>query len=445
MRSPRLILLLAAALLVAAELVSLTVLLRGLGDHQSRRTSVALDRAMMLMPRIADWVRTRGGTPGEVLVAPWIEPFDQMIIEDLNASNLDSLSRGRLEAGELVVASRVTDPRLGVLGLVQGERGRVLIHLTETAADSRLATERNVIAQHALILLTALAGLVLVVLGRETPAEDTGMPALRAYEEAMARLRLRDDERLAAFDREKNALTSILRDREAMARAGELTAGIVHEVRNSMGAIAAQAKMLEKSEDERIRGSASAIVDEVRTLQSVMDRFLDFIRTEKVQDVDFDLARMVARVAGREGAHRTVQIRIDGSETRVQGDEDLLERAIENVVRNACQATPDGGLVEIKLGADATHAFVIVEDSGPGIADVKAAMRPFESARAGGLGLGLPLVLKILNLHQGTLDLAPRPGRAGTQAVCRWPKSRSSATSGNEPDAFPASEGRSSS
>jgi signal transduction histidine kinase len=115
----------------------------------------------------------------------------------------------------------------------------------------------------------------------------------------------------------------------------------------------------------------------------------------------------------------------------VRGDEDLLERAIENVVRNACQASGPSGRVSLKFGADATHAFVIIEDSGPGITDVQKALRPFESARAGGLGLGLPLVLKILTLHQGTLDLGPRSEGKGTLAVCRWPKATNPATTGN--------------
>lgn len=397
---------------------------------------------MMLMPRVADWVRTRGGTPGEVLVAPWIEPFDRLMIEDLQAVALDEASRRRLDGGELVVSSLVSDPQLSVYGLVRGDRDRVLIRLTEMASDSRLARERTVIAQHALILLTALAGLVLAVLGRESPTEDAARPALRAYEEAMSRLRVRDDLRVATFDREKNALTSVLRDREAMARAGELTAGIVHEVRNSMGAIAAQAKILEKSDEGRGRTLAMAITDEVRTLQSVLDRFLDFIRTEKVQDLEFDLERLVGRVAARERTHRSMTIHIQGGETKVRGDEDLLERAIENVIRNACQASAEGGVVEVKLGADKTHAFVIVEDSGPGIADVQKALRPFESARAGGLGLGLPLVLKILTLHRGSLELGPRPG-GGTQAVCRWPQSTLDATSSNDPGTAgsPASSG----
>ena len=426
-------LLLAAALLVGTELVALSLLLKGIGEHQSQRASAALDRAMMLMPRIADWARTRGGLPGEVLNAPWIEPFDSLVIEDPKTRDLDEAGRARIEAGELVVVSRLADRVISVFGSVRTERDSIVIRLNETSNDaSRLVTDRTLIAQHALILLAALAGLLLAALARETSPEDTSSPALRAYEEAMSRLRLRDDERLATLDREKLRLTGILRDRETMARAGELTAGIVHEVRNSLGAIGTQAKLAQKSSDENCRQAAAAIVDEVRLLQSVMNRFLDFIRTEKVMSDDFDLARLVLRVTAREGANHPVRIDTDGIPTAVSGDEDLLERAIENVVRNACQAAGENGRVLVRFGANATHAFVMVEDTGPGIADIEKALRPFESARAGGLGLGLPLVLKILTLHHGSLELGPGPGGTGTQAVCRWPKAAADATSSNE-------------
>lgn len=426
-------LLLAAALLVATELVALSLLLRGIGEHQSQLASAALDRAMLLMPRIADWARTRGGTPGEILSAPWLEPFDQLVIEDAKTRDLDEGGRARIESGELVVVSRLADRVVSVFGAVRTEKESIVIRLNETSNDaSRLATDRTLIAQHALILLAALAGLFLAVLGRETAPEEMSSPALRAYEEAMSRLRLRDDERLATLDREKLRLTGILRDRETMARAGELTAGIVHEVRNSLGVIATQAKLAEKSSDENCRLAAAAIVDEVRVLQSVMNRFLDFIRTEKVQSDEFDLARLVLRVTARERANHPARIDTDGLATLVRGDEDLLERAIENVVRNGCQAAGENGRVVVRFGADATHAFVMVEDTGPGISDIQKALRPFESARAGGLGLGLPLVLKILTLHHGSLDLGPGPGGQGTLAVCRWPKTVADATSGNE-------------
>ncbi|MBK5257496.1 MAG: hypothetical protein JJE39_15840, partial [Vicinamibacteria bacterium] len=320
--------------------------------------------------------------------------------------------------------SRVSDRILKVLGSVRTDRGQTTFSLSETSADEpRLATDRTLIAQHALILLCALAGLVLAAMGRQPPDSEGSGPALHAYEEAMSRLRLRDDERFASFEREKSALAEILRDKEAMARAGELTAGIVHEMGNSLAAILMHAQVAAKSGDERSRTAGAAMIEEVRFAQGAMASFVDFIRTDAVQLLQFDLSKLVARVAARETAHRPTEIALEGASTLVFGDEDLLERAIENVVRNACQAVGETGAVSVKFGSDSTHAFVIVEDNGPGIKDPDRALRPFESSRAGGLGLGLPLALKILSLHHGTLHVAENLAGRGCQVVCKWPKS----------------------
>lgn len=443
MRTPRVTLLLAAALLVSAELVSLGLLLQGIGEHQSRRAETAKERAAQMMPRVVEWVRAHAATPGVSVSGSWIEPFTELAIDDIQDRGLDENARARLAGGDLVVSSRMADRTLRLFGSVDTTSGPVVFRLTEDSIDaSRVASDRMQVAQHALILLAALAGLLLAVLSRPPASDEAGPAALRAYEEAMVRLRARGDERLASFDREKDALIATLRDREAMARAGELTAGIVHEVRNSLGAIATQARLIEKLEDARARPAASAILDEARMLQSVMTAFLDFVRTERVQDEAFDLRRLLDRVTARESSAHGVSIRIEGNADRVRGDEELLERAIENVIRNACQASDSEGAVAVTFGVDASGAFVMVDDAGPGIAEPRKALRPFESGRPGGLGLGLPFVVKILALHQGTLDLGPGPGNRGTRAVCRWPISPVRATVGNRDDASEAVAGR---
>ncbi len=101
MRAPRVTLLLAAALLVSAELVSLTLLLQATGEHQTRRADEARERAALLMPRIADWVRAHDGMPGAVVSEPWIEPFTELAIDASEDRGLDALGRSRLAAGEL--------------------------------------------------------------------------------------------------------------------------------------------------------------------------------------------------------------------------------------------------------------------------------------------------------------------------------------------------------
>jgi len=91
----------------------------------------------------------------------------------------------------------------------------------------------------------------------------------------------------------------------------------------------------------------------------------------------------------------------------VRADEELLERALENVVRNAVEAAAaGGGHVEVAARRVPGAVLLRVDDDGPGFAaDHPGEIRPFYTTRPGGLGLGLPLARKIVLLHGGELAL----------------------------------------
>ncbi len=94
----------------------------------------------------------------------------------------------------------------------------------------------------------------------------------------------------------------------------------------------------------------------------------------------------------------------------VRADEELLERAFENVVRNAIEAAAAGGRhVDVSAREVDGQVEVRVEDDGRGLAaDHPGEIRPFYTTRPGGLGLGLPLARKIVLLHGGSLELSDR-------------------------------------
>jgi signal transduction histidine kinase len=100
------------------------------------------------------------------------------------------------------------------------------------------------------------------------------------------------------------------------------------------------------------------------------------------------------------------------------GDEELLERMFENLVRNARQAAGERGHVLLAAAREGESVLVQVEDDGPGLPpEVQGGIRPFFTTRPGGLGLGLPLANKIVRLHRGELLLKPRSPRGLTAQV----------------------------
>jgi two-component system sensor histidine kinase MprB len=168
-------------------------------------------------------------------------------------------------------------------------------------------------------------------------------------------------------------------------------------------------------EPERRRLLAD-VSQQVAELTALMDNLVELARdtdapTEETTEVDLD--RVVSAAVDRARLRAPdVTIELDLEPTRIQGRRQQLERALVNVLDNACKWSPDGGTVEVGLH-DGT---ITVRDHGPGIDD-EDLPRVFDrfyrapAARAmSGSGLGLTIVRRVVDGHGGSVTVGPAPG-----------------------------------
>ncbi|GAB4249634.1 sensor histidine kinase [Deferrisoma sp.] len=164
---------------------------------------------------------------------------------------------------------------------------------------------------------------------------------------------------------------------------------------------------------EREIGRLDHLIGEVLTLSRLQTAGPE-LRRERLDLAG--LAEAVAADARFEAPDRAVRVSAEGPAV-VEGDPELLRRALENVVRNAVRHTPAGGEVRVEVGADGAEARVAVLDAGPGVpeADLERIFEPFrrvERARergSGGAGLGLAIARAAVEAHGGRISAANRP------------------------------------
>ena len=280
--------------------------------------------------------------------------------------------------------------------------------------------KQSILGHTATLLVLILIG-VMAMAPRGAERETPPPRALIAYEEAMERLRDHGEEQTERHEAERRQMEDVLRDKEALARAGELTAGIVHEMRNGLGTILGYARLIENG-SKAAAESARSIREECETLEKVIGLFLDFVRRETLALSPVDLGSMLQRVSARESQRPGPPVAVDARDANVvTADEGMLERAFENLVRNARDAAGAHGRVWVTAVRQGEWALVTVADDGPGLGPgTRAKLRPFFSTKSGGLGLGLPIALKIVRLHDGALTFADRSPR-GAEVSVRLP------------------------
>jgi PAS domain S-box-containing protein len=207
----------------------------------------------------------------------------------------------------------------------------------------------------------------------------------------------------------------------SLAQVGELAAGVAHEMRNSLSTFRGYLTLVERApEEEAITDYLSELRRETDHLQRVLEDFLSFARPESTRPELLNLEAVVHRAAV-DPALEGGKVEIQGREQLpVMGDSQLLERAIRNLLHNACQAQQAAGIEEpvtVRTSRRQERALVQILDRGHGLPqDVRDRLfEPFVTGRPGGVGLGLSLARRIVDLHGGQLQLSDRPS-GGTLA-----------------------------
>jgi signal transduction histidine kinase len=321
-------------------------------------------------------------------------------------------------AGRVVVVGPVAgaEPRLLAYTQLASANGPLLVRFALSVPEvvQDLRERREILLAHAASLAFVIVGLAFLLLPRREAAAPVPPRALDAYEQAMEKLRDQGQALTREHEAQRLRLQERLEASAPMARAGELTAGMAHEVRNGLGTILGYARLIERgAAAAEAQAAATTIREECEALETVVRRFVDFVKDETLRIEGFDLRRLLSRVAARESrAPGAVVVLEPGPDVRLDGDEEMLERAFENLVRNGREATGPAGHVSISAQATPTHARVTVADDGPGLSpEARGLLRPFLTTKPGGLGLGLPIVYKIVGLHRGEILMGDRASR----------------------------------
>ncbi|MEO8098234.1 MAG: ATP-binding protein [Acidobacteriota bacterium] len=209
-----------------------------------------------------------------------------------------------------------------------------------------------------------------------------------------------------------------VRRADRLAALGQLTAGLAHELRNPLATMRGSAEMLGKQvapENDVARELAGYITEEVDRTSGLITQFLDFARPRTLKLDPGDLHAMLDRAINRfEKAGATVSVFKNYSPDvpPVRFDGGLMEQVMLNLLDNAAQASPAGGVVTVKTQRAKGAVEISVIDRGSGIqpANLENIFNPFFTTKSSGVGLGLAIVSKIIEEHAGQISVESTPG-----------------------------------
>jgi signal transduction histidine kinase len=211
---------------------------------------------------------------------------------------------------------------------------------------------------------------------------------------------------------ERERLTRELGDRERLAALGRVAAGIAHEVRNPLAAMKLRADLARASSDATpaISKDLEDIASEISRLDRLVSDLLVVSGRRSGPRTETEVSELVAKRAALLAPwanEKKIAITQNGK-AKACLDADAFARVIDNLLRNAIEASKQGGSVDVQIGREDDATRIEVIDHGDGVSEARAAelFEPFFTTKPDGTGLGLALARAVVAAHGGTLTYA---------------------------------------
>lgn len=221
---------------------------------------------------------------------------------------------------------------------------------------------------------------------------------------------------------ERVKLQREMRRQERLAALGRLVMGVAHEIRNPLTAINCYLQLWQKS-NLFPRQPLATMQEEVSRLDALVEKLLYFAKPAEARPVIYRVNHLVRENLRffEDVVRVSIRTELAPNLPPVLVDPEQMGRVLQNIIYNACQAMPEGGLVTVRTYREPTGENVVieVEDTGCGIPaeNIRDIFEPFFTTKPGGTGLGLALAKEVVEAHGGRIEAESTVGRGTKMRV----------------------------